>query len=73
MYTKDTIVAIATPQGNGGIGIVRISGVNAYDCKSITNKHLQPAMRLLQISHITMRLLTTVLLYILKHPSLMYR
>lgn len=29
MYIKDTIVAIATPQGNGGIGIIRISGINA--------------------------------------------
>lgn len=29
MYTKDTIVAIATPQGNGGIGIIRISGIDA--------------------------------------------
>ncbi|MGQ4006213.1 tRNA uridine-5-carboxymethylaminomethyl(34) synthesis GTPase MnmE [Francisellaceae bacterium CB300] len=43
MYTKDTIVAIATPQGNGGIGIVRISGVDALQiANTITSKHLQP-------------------------------
>ncbi len=29
MYRKDTIAAIATPVGEGGIGIVRISGVGA--------------------------------------------
>ncbi|HEY6365104.1 MAG TPA: tRNA uridine-5-carboxymethylaminomethyl(34) synthesis GTPase MnmE, partial [Candidatus Binatia bacterium] len=29
MYTEDTIAAIATPAGEGGIGIVRISGPDA--------------------------------------------
>lgn len=29
MYRKDTIAAIATPVGEGGIGIVRVSGVGA--------------------------------------------
>lgn len=43
MYTKDTIVAIATPQGNGGIGIVRISGTDALEiANSITDKQLKP-------------------------------
>lgn len=31
MYTEDTIAAIATPPGQGGIGIVRISGPLARD------------------------------------------
>ena len=31
MYdTTDTIAAIATPLGESGIGIIRISGTNAY-------------------------------------------
>lgn len=43
MYTKDTIVAIATPQGNGGIGIVRISGKDALQiAQKITKKELKP-------------------------------
>ena len=28
-YTRDTIVAVATPPGKGGIGIVRLSGPEA--------------------------------------------
>jgi tRNA modification GTPase len=27
LITQDTIAAIATPPGNGGVGIIRISGV----------------------------------------------
>lgn len=43
MYTKDTIVAIATPQGNGGIGIIRISGSNALEIsQKLTHKQLKP-------------------------------
>ncbi|MCL4122470.1 UNVERIFIED_CONTAM: hypothetical protein GTU68_040694 [Idotea baltica] len=43
MYSKDTIVAIATPQGNGGIGIIRISGPKALEISnSITQKNLIP-------------------------------
>jgi tRNA modification GTPase len=43
MYTKDTIVAIATPQGNGGIGIVRISGTDALEiAQKLTQKTLKP-------------------------------
>ena len=30
MYSSETIVAIATPPGKGGIGIVRVSGSNSY-------------------------------------------
>ncbi len=30
IVNKDTIVAIATPAGNGGVGIVRLSGAAAY-------------------------------------------
>ena len=29
MYIRDTIAAISTPPGNGGIGIIRISGESA--------------------------------------------
>ena len=40
----DTIVAIATPAGRGGIGIVRLSGVSAYDiaCQLTKKKQLIP-------------------------------
>ncbi|MFZ5987479.1 MAG: tRNA uridine-5-carboxymethylaminomethyl(34) synthesis GTPase MnmE [Bacillota bacterium] len=31
MYKEDTIAAISTPQGTGGIGIIRISGENAFE------------------------------------------
>ncbi|MBE0471722.1 MAG: tRNA uridine-5-carboxymethylaminomethyl(34) synthesis GTPase MnmE [Methyloprofundus sp.] len=40
---QDTIAAIATPPGNGGIGIIRISGNNALAiAQQLTNKTLQP-------------------------------
>ncbi|AXA33626.1 tRNA uridine-5-carboxymethylaminomethyl(34) synthesis GTPase MnmE [Francisella adeliensis] len=43
MYSKDTIVAIATPQGNGGIGIIRISGPKALEISNnLTQKKLSP-------------------------------
>lgn len=43
MINKDTIVAIATPQGNGGIGIIRISGQDSLNiAKKITKKNLTP-------------------------------
>lgn len=36
---SDTIVAIATPRGSGGIGIIRISGKNAYFiARKLSNK-----------------------------------
>lgn len=31
MITEDTIVAIATPPGRGGIGVVRLSGSRAVE------------------------------------------
>jgi len=31
LYDQDTIAAISTPYGNGGIGIIRISGEKAFD------------------------------------------
>ncbi|QNU66976.1 tRNA uridine-5-carboxymethylaminomethyl(34) synthesis GTPase MnmE [Ruminiclostridium herbifermentans] len=41
MYFEDTIAALSTPIGTGGIGIIRISGKNAFDIVSnifISNK-----------------------------------
>ncbi len=44
MYIKDTIAAVATPPGKGGVGIVRISGALALDISNqITSK--PPAIR----------------------------
>ena len=31
LYSQDTIAAISTPHGNGGIGIIRISGEKAFE------------------------------------------
>lgn len=43
MYKKDTIAAIATPPGKGGVGIVRVSGNLApHIAKQLTNKVLAP-------------------------------
>lgn len=43
---KDTIVAIATPSGRGGVGIIRLSGSEAYSIalKLNANKILKPRM-----------------------------
>jgi tRNA modification GTPase len=38
----DTIVAIATPPGRGGIGVVRISGPDAHRVASAILRHAQP-------------------------------
>ncbi len=39
----DTIAAIATPSGMGGVGVIRVSGSKAYDiAKKITGKELIP-------------------------------
>ena len=39
---QDTIAAIATPPGNGGVGIIRVSGNNAQPiAQQLTNKTLQ--------------------------------
>lgn len=41
--TQDTIAAIATPPGNGGVGIIRISGLLAFEiAKKISQKSIQP-------------------------------
>ena len=42
----DTIAAIATPAGRGGVGIIRLSGVNAFAiAKKIVHKtELPPRM-----------------------------
>src|SRR3990167_5255515 len=43
MCARDTITAIATPPGRGGVGIVRISGTDAKSIAiKITQKQLQP-------------------------------
>jgi tRNA modification GTPase len=40
---SDTIAAIATPPGNGGVGIIRISGDKAKNiAQNLTQKELQP-------------------------------
>jgi len=40
--SQDTIAAIATPPGNGGVGIIRISGSKAHNIAlQLTNKTLQ--------------------------------
>ena len=39
---KDTIAAICTPPGKGGVGIIRLSGSNAFNiAKAITNSDLK--------------------------------
>ena len=43
--TTDTIAAIATPVGRGGIGVIRISGIDAFMLgKSITKRKLEPRL-----------------------------
>jgi len=45
--TQDTIAAIATPPGNGGVGIIRISGASAFEiAKQLTNKSFLPRQAL---------------------------
>ena len=45
--TQDTIAAIATPSGNGGVGIIRISGPSATEiAKKLTTKELIPRQAL---------------------------
>lgn len=45
--TQDTIAAIATPSGNAGVGIIRISGPSAIDCaKQITHQSFLPRQAL---------------------------
>ncbi len=44
--SEDTIVAIATPPGKGGVGIIRLSGLKAYAIAQELNAHkeLQPRL-----------------------------
>lgn len=43
MYKKDTIAAIATPPGKGGVGIVRVSGPLSNEiAEAITRRRLPP-------------------------------
>ena len=44
--SEDTIVAIATPPGKGGVGIIRLSGSKAYSIAHSLNAHkvLQPRL-----------------------------
>ena len=43
MYIDDTIVAIATPAGRGGVGIVRLSGPESLKiAQKITSQSLKP-------------------------------
>ncbi len=45
--TQDTIAAIATPPGNGGVGIIRISGPSASEiAKKLTTKSFLPRQAL---------------------------
>ena len=45
--TQDTIAAIATPPGNGGVGIIRISGPSATEISSqLTHKAILPRQAL---------------------------
>ncbi|MBB3048681.1 tRNA modification GTPase [Litorivivens lipolytica] len=43
-YQTDTIAAIATPAGRGGVGVIRISGPKSLDiaCAILNNKSLKP-------------------------------
>ena len=46
-YIPDTIAAIATPPGNGGVGIIRISGPSAKEISQhLTNKIVPPRQAL---------------------------
>ena len=43
LLSQDTIAAIATPPGNGGVGIIRISGPNVTEIsKKIIQKEIKP-------------------------------
>jgi tRNA modification GTPase len=74
MPTDDTIVAIATPSGRGGIGVVRLSGDRAIDIVSRLIRFSKPA---LETQHATLgefhdpesgRLLDQVVVTCFRHP-----
>ncbi|HBQ65093.1 MAG TPA: tRNA uridine-5-carboxymethylaminomethyl(34) synthesis GTPase MnmE, partial [Clostridiales bacterium] len=49
----DTITAVSTPPGNGGIGIVRISGPDAFP---LSEKFFRPADRNRRVTDIPSRM-----------------
>ena len=57
IYTDDTIAAISTPSGSGGIGIIRISGFGAFEAAdklfftSENNKDAVSSMKTHTIKH----------------------
>ena len=74
MPTDDTIVAIATPAGRGGIGVVRLSGDRAIDIASQLIRFSKPA---LETQHATLgefydpesgRVLDQVVVTCFRHP-----
>ena len=74
MPTDDTIVAIATPSGRGGIGVVRLSGDRAIDIASQLIRFSKPA---LETQHATLgefydpesgRVLDQVVVTCFRHP-----
>jgi tRNA modification GTPase len=43
MCNLETVAAIATPAGNGGVGIIRLSGANSYQiAKELVSRELRP-------------------------------
>lgn len=78
MYMEDTIAAIATPPGTGGIGIVRISGKDAFDIvnkifKMKKNKYLMDVRsHTIHYGHIYSvdhnRMIDEVLVLVMKKP-----
>ena len=51
IVNKDTIVAIATPAGNGGVGIVRLSGAAAYTIALTISRRSSLAPRYASYTH----------------------
>jgi len=45
MYEQDTIAAIATPPGEGGVAIVRISGIGAENIAAEAQRVLEEQVR----------------------------
>src|SRR5438105_4471799 len=51
--TEDTIVAIATPPGRGGIGVVRVSGPLAAEIAKRLTRRAAFAPRRATLTHVT--------------------
>lgn len=77
MFHKDTIVALATPSGNGAIAVIRLSGPDAIGFasrffKSVSGKSLEKQKsHTVHLGHIvdTARVIDEVLLTIFKNPN----